>query len=646
MVALKTFDMSDISEEIDIGDQSAFCHQDIDIGKLQRNVAHVFGEAFSEQGKVFSNSEVQINDLKIKLEHTRSQQKELQEKLEKSEAQKEELRKKIVHSEAQNKELKKTEEAQRKALNEVLLQESETRNRTLEQSEKLGRKLNRLLNHCDLQHEQMNVVLNKLKKMEEESVEVRALYSTLMRKEDNNHDELINVRYHLEKTFLEKEAFSKSEDLNNDLMKRLGESESQRKELQEKHDHSESQKKELQEELERIEAQKIELQKKDDQSEAELQEAHKEFINGLGGLRICSLIGVKRMGDLSKEPFQTSCMRRYSLKEVDGKAATLYSQWQGNLRDPNWYPFITSMDSCGNSELTINEDDEKLKQIKVDNLGSEVYKAVTTALMELNGYNTNGKSARTELWNFKEGRRATLKEAISSVLKQLKLQENRNGKKLSEQKQLDVKKTNPDELEQQLDVKKKDPGDINEIQKKLEEKEDELKDLKDDFEYSEALNSTLFVKERESNNELQDARKELIRGLVDDGFIGVKRMGELDITPFATACKRDHSMLEPEVWQDYLSDPSWHPFKAIEDEFGNRKEILDVDDEKLKSIKGDDAVYKAVTTALMELKEYNSSGMYVTDELWNFQKGRRATLQEGLSYILLNWRPLKRKRKI
>lgn len=62
-----------------------------------------------------------------------------------------------------------------------------------------------------------------------------------------------------------------------------------------------------------------------------------------------------------------------------------------------------------------------------------------------------------------------------------------------------------------------------------------------------------------------------LQELVDDGFIGVKRMGELDITPFATACKRNHSMLEPEVWKEYLSDPSWHPFKAFEDEFGNRK---------------------------------------------------------------------------
>jgi hypothetical protein len=81
---------------------------------------------------------------------------------------------------------------------------------------------------------------------------------------------------------------------------------------------------------------------------------------------------------------------------------------------------------------TIDEDDEKLKQLKVN--GSEVYEAVTTALVELNGYNTNGKSATAELWNFKEGRKATLKEGISCVLKQLKLQKKRVVKKLSEQK--------------------------------------------------------------------------------------------------------------------------------------------------------------------------------------------------------------------
>lgn len=74
-------------------------------------------------------------------------------------------------------------------------------------------------------------------------------------------------------------------------------------------------------------------------------------VQGLGELRICDIIGVKRMGKLNKEPFQTSCKRQYSVKEADDKAATLYSQWEGYLRDPNWHPFTTSMDACGNSKV-------------------------------------------------------------------------------------------------------------------------------------------------------------------------------------------------------------------------------------------------------------------------------------------------------
>lgn len=181
-----------------------------------------------------------------------------------------------------------------------------------EQNEKLGRKLNRLLNHCDVQHEQMNVVLGKLKKMEEESAEVHALYSILIHKENNNHDELINLRNHLEKTILEKEAIPKSEALNNDLKRRLGESESQRKKLQEKHDHSESQKKELQQELEHIKAQKKELQKKDDQSEVELQEAYKEFIN------VCMYVCLHQLISVGVSSFSILVYLKYKRLAVHG----------------------------------------------------------------------------------------------------------------------------------------------------------------------------------------------------------------------------------------------------------------------------------------------------------------------------------------
>lgn len=64
--------------------------------------------------------------------------------------------------------------------------------------------------------------------------------------------------------------------------------------------------------------------------------------------------------------------------------------------------------------------------------------------------------------------------------------------------------------------------------------------------------------------------------------IGVKRMGELDIKPFTTATKRkfpkeeaaEKAMVLCSQWEDYLRDPSWHPFKVIVDEGGNSKVCL------------------------------------------------------------------------
>ncbi|XBI41302.1 hypothetical protein VPH35_125775 [Triticum aestivum] len=80
-----------------------------------------------------------------------------------------------------------------------------------------------------------------------------------------------------------------------------------------------------------------------------------------------------RMGQVDEKPFVEACKPKYGA-EADAKALELCSMWQDNLRDANWHPFKIQI---------IDEGDEKLVELK-EELGKEVYKAVTTALVEMN----------------------------------------------------------------------------------------------------------------------------------------------------------------------------------------------------------------------------------------------------------------------
>ncbi|KAG5081262.1 hypothetical protein AAZX31_02G233000 [Glycine max] len=190
---------------------------------------------------------------------------------------------------------------------------------------------------------------------------------------------------------------------------------------------------------------------------------------------------------------------------------------------------------------------------------------------------------------------------------------------------------------------------VDALHKDLREKEQSLRDL-------DSLNQTLIIKERQSNDELQEARKELINGIKEISCranVGVKRMGELDIRPFLEAMKIKYNNEDAEdraselcsLWEEYIRDPDWHPFKITIIE-GKHQEIIDDEDEKLKGLKNEmgEGVYKAVVTALTEINTYNPSGRYITSELWNYEEGKRATLQEGVKLLLMQWKLTKQKR--
>lgn len=90
------------------------------------------------------------------------------------------------------------------------------------------------------------------------------------------------------------------------------------------------------------------------------------------------------------------------------------------------------------------------------------------------------------------------------------------------------------------------------------------------------------------------------------------------------------------VCKTYFDDFRHFPFQ----------EIIKDDDEKLNGLENEmgEGAYNAVVAALNEINAYNPSGRYITSEVWNYAEGRRATLEEGVQFLMKQWRVQKRKR--
>ncbi|CAO2210121.1 unnamed protein product [Urochloa humidicola] len=249
--------------------------------------------------------------------------------------------------------------------------------------------------------------------------------------------------------------------------------------------------------------------------------------------------------------------------------------------------------------------------------------------------------------------------ALQLLEKHKKEKEAAFSKILQLERQVDEKQKLELDIEQlkgKLEVVKHMEGEGVDVKKRSEELTAELNERIEEMEDLEALNQTLVIKERMTNDEIQDAKKELISGLSEllgpRSNIGIKRMGELDEKPFLLACKQrygDDAEMEAvklcSSWQEQLKDANWHPFKIVTTG-QTTEQVIDDNDEKLVGLKRQlgEEVYQAVTTALLEINEYNASGSYVVPELWNNKENRKASVTEAIQHVLKQWKAQRRRR--
>ncbi|XP_023755211.2 protein INVOLVED IN DE NOVO 2 [Lactuca sativa] len=311
---------------------------------------------------------------------------------------------------------------------------------------------------------------------------------------------------------------------------------------------------------------------------------------------------------------------------------------------------------------------EQLKKISIEHEQSKLQ--LEEHEKELRAREARNESEQKKLDNEKKMNEMAILEQKKADERMLKLADDQKREKEKlHQKIIDLQKKLDDKQRLELEIKQMEGAmevmrhmtheDV-EAKKKFESIKEDLKEKEEEYEGLEELNQALIIKERLSNDELQDARKELISGMNEicggsgRAHIGIKRMGELDAKPFIIAAKK-RSLSEKEaedavkfaaMWEDHLRDPNWHPFKVIT--IGDEcKEIVNEEDDKISMLKSecDEDVYNAVVSSLKELNQYNPSGRYPLPELWNKKDNRKATLKEGVEFLLKQWKIHKQKKR-
>nr|CDM81211.1 unnamed protein product [Triticum aestivum] len=167
----------------------------------------------------------------------------------------------------------------------------------------------------------------------------------------------------------------------------------------------------LDEEGKRMKIPLLDLFKREQANSKELQENRQELIQW------GAVVGIKRMGQLDENPFRAACNLKYRDNDPEGKAASLVSYWQEEIQKPLWRPF-TNTEVDEEDKEVIDDNDPILSKLRLD-YGDSICNAVKDALRELNEYSPHGRHVMNEVWNFREGRKATMTEVITCILEQL-----------------------------------------------------------------------------------------------------------------------------------------------------------------------------------------------------------------------------------
>ncbi|XVF24677.1 hypothetical protein REPUB_Repub13aG0148000 [Reevesia pubescens] len=392
------------------------------VGKLQ-TISDIVQEAAQDRNNVVANLTTRIDLTNENLEELQYKYNETTMSLSRMLEEKDKLHLAFIEE---------TRKMQRLARDNVrrILEEQEKLNYELDTKKRKIDNWSKELNKRETLTERERQKLDEEKKKNNERNNSLQLASMEQKKADENvlrlveeqkreKEEALKKILQLEKQLDAKQKLEMEiEDLKGKLlvMKHLGQDDAA---VQKKMEEMNDELKEKVDDLEDLEQTNQALIIKERQSNDELQEARKLLIQGLQELLGArTIIGLKRMGELDSKAFQDTCKLRCSPDEAEIKATTLCSLWQENVKNSEWHPFKILTEG-GNLKEVVNEKDEKLRNLKQE-WGEQIYEAVITALKEVNEYNPSGRYVTSELWNFKENRKATLKEVIGYILKNIK----------------------------------------------------------------------------------------------------------------------------------------------------------------------------------------------------------------------------------